>query len=94
VPFFAARGFRGGPTGPFNSRSPDEWSAGERAGFRIASTNDPRVTQGSRVEVSVVADGVLVWRETVTAGAVSPRRPRSQSRPPRSRPRAARGRRS
>lgn len=92
VPFFAARGFRGGPTGPFNSRSPNEWSAGERAGFRIASTNEPLVTTGSRVEVSVIAGGVLVWQETVTARAVSRRRPRSRSHRPRLRPRAVRGR--
>jgi len=49
VPFFAARGFRAGPTGPFNVASDPAWTAGETAAVRVASTNSPTVGPGSRV---------------------------------------------
>jgi len=55
VPFFAATGFRAGPTGPFNAATDGPWRAGERAGLRLASTNDPALTPGSRVTVTVIA---------------------------------------
>jgi flagellin-like protein len=97
VPFFASRGFGSGPTGPFNSRSPDEWSTGERASFRVAATNDPRIDPGSRVEVSVYANDHRIWHSvataTTTAPAVSRPRPRRHHRPWR-RPTRVRGRRS
>jgi FlaG/FlaF family flagellin (archaellin) len=67
VPFFAADGFRAGPTGPFNSRSPDGWQAGERAGVRLAGTNAPVLTAGSTVTVIVAVEGAVIHRETVTA---------------------------
>jgi flagellin-like protein len=67
VPFFAANGFESGPTGPFNSRSPDEWQAGETAGVRLADTNAPTLVDGSEVSVLVTADGAVVHQETVTA---------------------------
>lgn len=67
VPFFAADGFKGGPTGPFNSRSPDEWRAGDTAGVRLASTNTPLLSRGSEVTVLVTVDGAVVHEETVTA---------------------------
>ena len=67
VPFFAADGFESGPTGPFNSRSPDDWRAGETAGIRLAATNGPSVTAGDPVTVTVTAANAVVYRETVTA---------------------------
>lgn len=51
VPFFAARGFESGPTGPFNSASDTTWRAGETATLQIASTNQPPVTTGDRITV-------------------------------------------
>lgn len=66
VPFFAARGFESGPTGPFNVASEGEWSAGEAATLELASTNDPLLSPGSRVEVTVATDaGVVATVETV-----------------------------
>ena len=67
VPFFAADGFDSGPTGPFNSRSPDEWRAGEQAGVRLAGTNAPALTAGSTVTVVVTVEKAVIHRETVTA---------------------------
>lgn len=68
VPFFAADGFRAGPTGPFNSKSPDRWRAGERAGVRLADTNNPSLTGDSEVTVSLAVDGAVICEETATAG--------------------------
>jgi FlaG/FlaF family flagellin (archaellin) len=66
VPFFAARGFESGPTGPFNAASPADWSAGQRASFRIASTNAPRLSPGDHVEVTVATGaGVVATVDTV-----------------------------
>jgi FlaG/FlaF family flagellin (archaellin) len=56
VPFFAATGFRAGPTGPFNAATDPEWTAGERASLRLASTNEPGIDPGDRVVVEVTAD--------------------------------------
>lgn len=64
VPFFAARGFRGGPTGPFNPAADSTWSVGETASFRVAATNDPTLSPGARLEVTVRRDGRLVARVT------------------------------
>lgn len=55
VPFFAARGFRSGPTGPFNPAADPRWTAGETASFRVASTNAPTIDSGDRVRVDVYA---------------------------------------
>jgi flagellin-like protein len=57
VPFFAARGFRAGPTGPFNRASDGRWAAGERAGFRVAGTNSPQLREGARLRVRLWTDG-------------------------------------
>ncbi|MEF8978816.1 MAG: type IV pilin [Haloarculaceae archaeon] len=67
VPFFAARGFESGPTGPFNVATADRtWSAGETAAVRLASTNDPTLSPGSRIEVTVATEaGVITSVETV-----------------------------
>lgn len=54
VPFFAARGFRAGPTGPFNVASDGVWSAGETASFRLAGTNAPTMAPGRTVSVRIV----------------------------------------
>ena len=56
VPFFSAAGFRPGPTGPFNAATPNEWTAGTSASFRIAGTNDPTPVPGDRITVRLVVD--------------------------------------
>jgi hypothetical protein len=56
VPFFSARGFVSGPTGPFNPAADPEWSAGETAGFRVAGTNSPALAEGATVEVTLYVD--------------------------------------
>lgn len=53
VPFFAARGFRAGPTGPFNLATDPRWTAGEAASLRLASTNEPGIDPEDRVVVTV-----------------------------------------
>lgn len=53
VPFFSARGFYSGPTGPFNSAADPAWTAGELAGFSVAGTNDPPLVPGSEVVVGL-----------------------------------------
>ena len=53
VPFFAARGFRGGPTGPFNPSESGRWTAGETASLRVAETNTPALEPGSKVTVGL-----------------------------------------
>lgn len=69
VPFFAADGFEGGPTGPFNSATDGEWRAGETASLRVADTNDPALTPGATVEVRLYAAAgrIAVVRTTVRA---------------------------
>jgi FlaG/FlaF family flagellin (archaellin) len=67
VPFFASEGFRGGPEGPFNDASDDEWHAGETATLRLASTNAPAIEPDSTVTVVVVTDGAVIFEETVRA---------------------------
>jgi hypothetical protein len=57
VPFFSARGFRPGPTGPFNAAADPTWTVGERASVRLASTNHPRIVAGARVTVTLRYDG-------------------------------------
>lgn len=67
VPFFAARGFHPGPTGPFNAASDGSWEPGERASVRIASTNHPVPRAGDRVTVELRYRGrrLLVLSATV-----------------------------
>ncbi len=67
VPFFAAAGFRGGPTGPFNPAADQTWDPGEAASFRIAATNDPELTPGATVVVSVYHDDRHVAELEATA---------------------------
>lgn len=67
VPFFAARGFESGPTGPFNVAADGTWSAGETATVTVASTNDPRLSPGSTVEVRLATERAVVAVLTTTA---------------------------
>lgn len=53
VPFFSARGFRPGPTGPFNAAADSTWTVGETASFEVAGTNDPSLSAGSEVVVRI-----------------------------------------
>lgn len=65
VPFFSATGFRPGPTGPFNVASDGQWSVGETASVRLASTNSPSLDEGAGVTVRVSSDDrVLAWLST------------------------------
>ena len=57
VPFFSARGFRPGPTGPFNAAADPRWEPGERASIRVASTNRPSLVAGARVTVELRREG-------------------------------------
>ena len=57
VPFFSARGFESGPTGPFNSAYSGAWTAGQAASLRVASTNEPTPRAGATVEVRLYVDG-------------------------------------
>lgn len=61
IPFFAATGFRGGPRGPFNAAADPRWTVGERAAFRVASTNRPAFAPGARVTVRLYREGALLW---------------------------------
>lgn len=66
IPYFAADGFVGSPTGPFNLQAAPEWSTGERASLRIAGTNSPRPASGDRVTVTLTTERrVLVRASTV-----------------------------
>ena len=60
VPFVGAPGFRASPTGPFNAASDPTWRVGERAGVRLASTNEPVLQEGSVVRVTLEVDGQSV----------------------------------
>ena len=66
VPFFAAAGFHGGPTGPFNPAADPAWTAGESASFRIAATNHPALAPGAELVVTVTRRGQPVARATTT----------------------------
>ena len=66
IPFFSARGFRPGPTGPFNAAADPTWNVGERASVRLASTNRPQVHAGARVTVTLRYDGQQLATLTAT----------------------------
>jgi flagellin-like protein len=67
VPFFAATGFRSGPTGPFNPAGGTSWRAGQRGTLRLASTNSPDIDPGDHVRVQVLADHGTVASLQATA---------------------------
>ncbi len=60
VPYFAARGFRGGPTGPFNVAADSSWTVGETAAVQVAGTNSPELRAGATLTVRVLVDGHTV----------------------------------
>jgi archaeal type IV pilus assembly protein PilA len=70
IPFFAATGFAGGPTGPFNSNSADRtWNAGETTEFTIArTTNAPQPTPEDHLIVRLFIDGQSVAVAETTVG--------------------------
>ncbi|AEN06646.1 flagellin domain protein [halophilic archaeon DL31] len=54
IPFFAATGFHGGPSGPFNPSDNGAWTAGETASFRVAGTNTPQLDSGAELTVDLI----------------------------------------
>jgi FlaG/FlaF family flagellin (archaellin) len=68
IPFFSAPGFVSGSTGPFNPADDPEWTAGETTSVRVASTNDPTVSAGSRVSVTVYLNDTRLWSGSTRAG--------------------------
>jgi hypothetical protein len=67
VPFFAARGFGSGPSGPFNPADDQTWAVGESASVRVADTNDPAVSPGDAVTVRIYRSGSPVATAEATA---------------------------
>jgi hypothetical protein len=67
VPFFAARGFRPGPSGPFNAAADPTWEVGERASVGLASTNRPPIVAGARVTVELRYRGRRLTTLSATA---------------------------
>ena len=67
IPFFSASGYESGPTGPFNSASPNEWAPGETASLTVASTNEPELSPGDTVRVQLVTDTGTIVDLTETA---------------------------
>lgn len=62
IPYFAAEGFVGAPTGPFNQDADPRWSAGESASLQIASTNEPTLSSGDRVTVVLATERTVLAR--------------------------------
>jgi len=68
IPFFAADGFKSGPTGPFNGATEGEWTAGETGSVTLAATNAPNLTAGDRVEITLLEGETVVTVVETTAG--------------------------
>ena len=66
VPFFSQRGFRPGPTGPFNTASDGTWTVGERASLQVAGSNEPSLEPGASVQIRIVSDGTELARLSTT----------------------------
>ena len=65
IPFFAAKGFVSGPTGPFNAATKGEWTAGETGSLQLATTNAPNLAVGDRVEFTLLdGESVIATVET------------------------------
>jgi hypothetical protein len=60
IPFFAAKGFRSGPYGPFNSASDGIWSVGEQGAIRIAGTNSPQPLPGRFIDITIRYRGCVI----------------------------------
>lgn len=71
VPFFSAKGFESGPTGPFNSATGGSWEAGETATLRVAATNHPTLRRGATVEVRLYVDERRISTIETTVQAAS-----------------------
>lgn len=67
VPYFAAAGFRGTPTGAFNSGGDSVLAPGERASLQLASTNAPHFESGDVVTVTFHRTGRRVATASVRA---------------------------
>lgn len=66
VPFFAARGFESGPTGPFNRGWAGRWTAGTAASLALAGTNS-ELRPGDSVRLRLWSDDDPVADCTTTA---------------------------
>lgn len=66
IPFFAARGFESGPSGPINPASDGDWAPGEIARFGIATTNEPIPSTDATVTVIVLVDDLVVAEVKLT----------------------------
>lgn len=53
LPFFSAKGYYPGPTGPFNPAADQTWEPGERASLQVAGTNAPALDRGSTLSVEI-----------------------------------------
>lgn len=67
VPFFSATGFESGPTGPFNSATTGNWTAGETGTLELASTNSPGLADDDRIEFTVLEDETVIATAETTA---------------------------
>lgn len=66
IPFFSQRGFRPGPTGPFNVASDSTWTVGERASLAVAGSNQPALESGATVEVRIISGETELARLSTT----------------------------
>lgn len=64
IPFFAAKGYRAGPTGAFNSAADPRFGVTERASLRVASTNDPSLAPGATLAVVLFRNGTRIAMAT------------------------------
>lgn len=67
VPFFAADGFEPGPEGPFNVAAEPVFRAGESATFALAGTNEPQLSRGDTVTVTVSTEAATIASLETTA---------------------------
>lgn len=67
VPFPGAAGFNGAPSGPFNDATDPEWEVGERAGLRLAPSNDQGLSRGTTVRVEVYREESRIAAVETTA---------------------------
>lgn len=67
VPFPGAAGFNGAPSGPFNDAADPEWAVGERAGLRLAPSNDPGLSPGASVRIEIYREESRIAAVETTA---------------------------
>lgn len=67
VPFPGATGFDGAPTGPFNVATDPDWELGERAGLRLAPSNDRGLSPGATVRVELYRGDLSIGAVETTA---------------------------